>query len=404
MNRRLLAYFSEMKFTIERVGVSDEPTEQLDELNEQFTKLLDDFNTLPPEQQGATEVRRSFYQGQSDFHYAAHRCILELCEVKSNDDSQIPPGQGNIQPMNEDQIEHVDGDSASSKSTSTESPPKPDQIPPTELVIEEPPKESAGVDEAAGGAGDTEMKEKLPLPTDQMDDWNDETPVVKENALVALNTLSYKNYRFCLEPILQLPTITRISEAALDNVVRALNEAARRASNFNACIESETRAIVAMLHSLLDRPTQVMVYAMARQVEVTGGTVTLNMLAGCLIDRSQNILPEELQVDNFSREQSRDPSPTPSTSGASASATRKPKVMCPNCGAEHYLHRCDAFKQLTYAQRISVIEYNRLCHNCFMNTHRTEQCPKKGCKRCGFLHNSLLQCVRPTRQPPAQQP
>lgn len=214
--------------------------------------------------------------------------------------------------------------------------------------------------------------------------------------MVPLHALSYKQYRYCLEPVLELRPIERISEAALDNIIRALNESARRATELHACIDSETRAIIAMIHCLLDRPTQVLVYSLTRQVEAAGQVVTLNILAGCLVDRSQNILPEELQIE-MELPVSRAESPTPSVSGASATK-RARATSCPNCGQDHYLHRCESFRSLTYTQRLSVIEFHKLCRNCFMPTHLVEQCPKNGCKRCGEKHNSVLACNRPPPQ------
>lgn len=389
MNNQLIKYFADLKITMLRDGVQRDITEQLDEVNQQFTKLLDDFRTLPPEQQSDESVKREFYQGQADFHFTANKCIVALCEVIDDDEDDIAPGQGDPKPMAVDGASNVavqttppavDAQNVSQETDAAKSL----ELPSTSADVRSEPKND-------------KKPAKSAVPAEKMDEWEDDSGTAKENEPVKLHTLSYKDYRFCLEPILQLPTIVRVSEEALDNIVRALNESARRAATYNACIESETPAIVAILHSLLDRATQVVVYGMARQVEGGGGFVTLNMLASCLLDRAQNILPEEMQLDDFSRERSREPSPTPSVSGASSS--RRNRVVCPNCGADHYLHRCDSFKQLTYAQRISVLEFNRLCHNCFMPTHRTNQCPKKGCKRCGNPHNSILQCIQPPPQP-----
>lgn len=336
MNKKLIEYW----------------TEQLDALNEQFSELLNDFRTLLPEQQTDEEVKRSFYQGQADFHFAAHKCILVLCELAESIDDQvsadIPPGQGEPLAAINNEMDQSDGERAGDDSEQNESPTvDPNNPGPPAEPLAGP---SALVQDQDAKKDGTEPPNEPLTPMDE----SDEKLAAATNVPIDLHALAYKNYRFCLEPILQLQPINRVSETALETIIRALNEAVRRASDFNACIDSETRAILAMMHRLLDRTTQILVYAMARQVESTGQMVTLNMLADVLVDRSQNILPEELQVDRFSRDMSRDPSPAPSTSGASA--TKKPKVaVCPNCGGDHYLHRCEPFRLLTYTQRMSVI-------------------------------------------------
>lgn len=393
MNPQLIEYFAKLKVSVSANGITGDASQQLSELNDNFTKLLEDFATLTSEEQADHDTKKVFYQGQADFHFAANKCILQLCEIVDSDDDvdseEIPPGQRdplslptemaeNNEQNQTDEV-HTDqltGDQLSVNQAmqlqvnTTQPPPAPQQLEPVASTSSAPME----VAENTGG-------------------------LEKVKPLLALQALTYRDYRFVLEPVLELRPMERISETALDNIIRALNESARRASDRNACIDSETRAVIAILHRLLDRTSQVLVYSMARQVESAGGIVTLNMLASCLLDRSQNLLPEELQVDHSHHDDSRAPSPVPCAAGASA--TKKARVaVCPNCGEDHYLHRCEPFRMLTVTQRRSVLDYNRLCYNCLSSAHRVEQCPKKGCKRCGDKHNSILPCMnQPAGQP-----
>lgn len=142
--------------------------------------------------------------------------------------------------------------------------------------------------------------EKAPVALPKGDNDTSDPPKVVASAPV--NRLPYKEYRFCLEPILQLPTFERLSERALHDVIDALDESASRANERQVRIYSETRNIIMMIHHLLDQTTQVLVYTMIRQVEGRGELVNLNMLVGCLVDRSENIMPEEVQLEQESRD------------------------------------------------------------------------------------------------------
>lgn len=108
MNAQLVEYFAQLKIggIFCESGIAGSASAQLTELNDKFTKLLEDYQTLPSDQQESEDVKKVFYQGQADFHFAANKCILQLCEVVESDDDtdSLPAGQRD--PM---QIEIDDG-------------------------------------------------------------------------------------------------------------------------------------------------------------------------------------------------------------------------------------------------------------------------------------------------------
>jgi hypothetical protein len=66
---------------------------------------------------------------------------------------------------------------------------------------------------------------------------------------------------------------------------------------------------------------------------------------------------------------------------------------CP-CNANHWLSRCDKFRKLPIAERMTFVRNNKLCLNCLTTGHFVRACPKpsfckvEGCtgKHSTFLH------------------
>lgn len=78
MNQQLIDYFANLKITVSADGIREDATAQLVQVNEHFTRLLEDYATLSPEQQADETVKKLFYQGQANFHFTANLLIEQL--------------------------------------------------------------------------------------------------------------------------------------------------------------------------------------------------------------------------------------------------------------------------------------------------------------------------------------
>lgn len=69
------------------------------------------------------------------------------------------------------------------------------------------------------------------------------------------------------------------------------------------------------------------------------------------------------------------------------------RISCNNCGRNHKMHSCEAFRNLSVPNRRKRVRELNLCDNCFLPlSNRSHECRAKACKRCdrGLMHNSLL--------------
>ncbi|XP_065203485.1 uncharacterized protein LOC135833643 [Planococcus citri] len=63
---------------------------------------------------------------------------------------------------------------------------------------------------------------------------------------------------------------------------------------------------------------------------------------------------------------------------------------CPVCNKAHALYQCDAFKALSPTQHYEKVREEKLCVNCFSNSHWSKACKSVRCKTCGRSHHTLL--------------
>lgn len=77
------------------------------------------------------------------------------------------------------------------------------------------------------------------------------------------------------------------------------------------------------------------------------------------------------------------------------------KVCCLHCGGNHMIFRCDQFRKLSSAQRVSRANILKLCHNCLKQFHKTNECKSEfKCFICKETHNTLLHVDSHTRLEP----
>ena len=85
--------------------------------------------------------------------------------------------------------------------------------------------------------------------------------------------------------------------------------------------------------------------------------------------------------------------------------TSRPKIVnsnkCPKCGGSHRLFYCNNFKAMCPVERLSFVIHNKLCENCFSDSHvaidcvRNSVCSVPGCgkKHSRYLHiDSVKNC------------
>ena len=78
---------------------------------------------------------------------------------------------------------------------------------------------------------------------------------------------------------------------------------------------------------------------------------------------------------------------------------------CPHCRGAHRLMVCDNFLSLNADRRRDVVKKNRLCFNCFSNSHMLNECGSKfSCRTCNGKHHSLLHNNSPSSVSPSPKP
>lgn len=64
---------------------------------------------------------------------------------------------------------------------------------------------------------------------------------------------------------------------------------------------------------------------------------------------------------------------------------------CPICEEDgHPTYKCEKLLELTVPQRINAARKANLCLNCLRNNHRTNQCHRGNCFKCGKVHHTIL--------------
>ena len=73
----------------------------------------------------------------------------------------------------------------------------------------------------------------------------------------------------------------------------------------------------------------------------------------------------------------------------------KSEPPCVLCNSPHRLWHCDRFKQMSPRVRLNVVTVHKLCHNCLLASHSTDNCGKRsvcGVQGCGRKHTMYIHC------------
>ncbi|XP_058827393.1 uncharacterized protein LOC131687333 [Topomyia yanbarensis] len=75
-------------------------------------------------------------------------------------------------------------------------------------------------------------------------------------------------------------------------------------------------------------------------------------------------------------------------SHAAAETTHR---QCHACDQHHPLFQCPQFENMSLPERLDLVNYDRLCHNCFRQNHIAQNCQSNfSCRHCKKRHHSLL--------------
>ncbi|XP_062534704.1 uncharacterized protein LOC134203884 [Armigeres subalbatus] len=94
---------------------------------------------------------------------------------------------------------------------------------------------------------------------------------------------------------------------------------------------------------------------------------------------------------------------------ASHTVAEEQQPKCYACSQYHFLVKCPRFERMNVADRMKLIDTNRLCANCFRHDHFARNCQSKySCRHCQRRHHTMLHNVNSFNessfQPPAQRP
>ncbi|XP_038071202.1 uncharacterized protein LOC119740069 [Patiria miniata] len=93
--------------------------------------------------------------------------------------------------------------------------------------------------------------------------------------------------------------------------------------------------------------------------------------------------------------QSQSGSSSKSGSPKNVKSYAKPEPPCVLCTRPHRLWHCDKFKQMIPRERLNIVTVHKLCHNCLLASHTTDNCGKRsvcGVKGCGRKHTMYIHC------------
>lgn len=433
--------FEEMRFNLERGRAVPDLQMQLGALNIRYGAISDAYHLMEDEEQQAHLSQ--FLQLQFIYHQIAVAFVSNILDALMLGDAIPPtaqPMEAQVEfvqidhvPTNDEQADDVikifddkqqeqamDGVITAEEVQSTDHPiAKPSEEP---LVTNQsaPIPAVVFVDEAnppEAGQG-TEVASLFP-PIESWDDESEENaramPSLKarvQNELV--QSPAFGEFSRIMEPLFSLNGITQVNDVAINAVIKVLVSTAERMRYRGFSIIDYTPMIIALVQRQLDITSQSM-WSWYHK----GKPLTLDLFMEFLTERVKNILPQELPspANPFSRPscandgQKAGPSSAGGTgtipkpkrtvdradhpfwnSDDSASESRKEKsvMKCPRCEANHPLHRCEQFGALTLRARNETVAKAKLCRNCFSSTHKTTDCKKGPCKKCGTKHNSLL--------------
>lgn len=376
---------------LEELSISGSRDGALDSLNELFVSFNENLQLMDDDERASQRER--CIEAQRVFHDAGLTIIQQLSG---------PPQPERMDVANEEPTEK-----SASATESNESPVASDQ------AENETSNAMALEDQGAwGGSEQTEQKSKETTAIESV--RNSEQNVAGPSAAIVTDNASqwsrlpFLDFEQLFRPLFEIQQMSRVDETALNQFLVMLTEMREQAERLQFPLEQERQFIIALIQNRLDYVSRSL-----WMWQVDRNEPTLEQLVNFLVKRGSRIeaherpqlapaqgvvqrpAPAQGVVQRPAQAQGAIPrAPAPArAAGAGRPAVpknKKHKPVCVSCGGEHYLHRCEDFKQMSLAQKRALLDHHRLCHNCFSSSHTTSQCNQNACKRCGTKHNSLV--------------
>lgn len=361
---------------LENLSINDSRETALDSLNQLFVTFNEEVQLMGEEERAAQHGR--CIEAQRVFHNAGLRIIAQL------------PNQQEQQPEQNEMVvdeQKDEGESASTKSGGA-------SVAASQADDQKSHSNSSEDDATWGSDVWNEPMATGNAATGQEHNTEPSTSAVQAKQQVELPFLDFENL---FRPLFEIQQMSRVDELCLSRFLATLEEMREQAERLHFPIEQERQFIIALIQNRLDYVSRSLWMWQLDRKEPT-----LELLTNFLIKRCGRIEAHERQLHQVPA-QNVSPRPpqgaVPRTSAASRAAVaeqpstskgKKHKPVCVECGGEHYLHKCDRFKEMSMVQKRAFLDHLRMCHNCFSSSHLTGQCKQGGCKRCGTKHNSLL--------------
>ncbi|XP_062533989.1 uncharacterized protein LOC134203016 [Armigeres subalbatus] len=113
----------------------------------------------------------------------------------------------------------------------------------------------------------------------------------------------------------------------------------------------------------------------------------------CLIlERCESIIP----AMPASKQVPAKPASSGKGSKISVAVTTSNEIICELCNGDHPNFKCNAFKNMTIAQRLAKARDAKVCFNCLRKGHMIRTCPSQRlCAKCNKKHHSMLHQDQP---------
>lgn len=387
MGDKLIEKISEM---LECLSVNEPPEAALERINQLFISFSEELQLMENEEREAR--RGETIEAQRVFHNAG-LSIIERLEGQS----QTPQQEQSAMVIDEQQVSANEMQLVSPGQTVSE-----------QIALEPATGERqtipliANEEEEAWGGQEQEASEKG--NSDVSDSQTKESKACESEPKRV--HLPFLDFEALFRPLFEIQQMSQVDKMALNRLLTVLLDMREKAESLNFPLEQERQAIISLIQNRLDYVSRSLwMWQMDR------GEPTIEQLMNFLVKRSNRIEVHE-RPSTSGQAQGAIPRRSVSSKGAvqrlsssvsvgsataeqpSISTGKKHKPVCIECQGEHFLHKCDRFKSMTMGQKRAILNYHRLCHNCFSATHTTSQCKQGACKRCGTKHNSIL-CTMP---------
>ncbi|XP_058813142.1 uncharacterized protein LOC131677376 [Topomyia yanbarensis] len=208
-------------------------------------------------------------------------------------------------------------------------------------------------------------------------------------ALVSRFANEYLLKKRHLQALLDCPRMNKESASALHSVVDVYERHTKTLRQLGEPIDAWSTMLEHLLCLRLDTGTL--------KAWEDFATTAENPDFNCLIDflqRRARVL-ESMSVNHqaqpapvYQPPMFRKPSFQKIVSHAAAETTHR---QCHACDQHHPLFQCPQFENMSLPDRLDLVNYDRLCHNCFRQNHIARNCQSNfSCRHCKKRHHSLL--------------